>query len=214
MKVTKNMIKFNRKNKQKGVTLAIGLMLLLIIAVIGVTSMKSALMQEKMAGAMIKHDFVEAGVNSMLVSAESYVFELYANNNGTEDVACVFCLKTSSGGAIQPTDPLYQGFISQKNMLSGGTYPGFNSSELLPVKDGAYGQLADLPRFMISKITNNIDGTIDPEFDGGSAGANSGSSGVQKQESKFDFFTIAAKANDLDRNYYVVLQSVFAVVIN
>ena len=214
MKVRKNMIKFNRKNKQKGVTLAIGLMLLLIIAVIGVTSMKSALMQEKMAGAMIKHDFVEAGANSMLVSAESYLFKQYANDNGTEDVACVFCLKRPDGSAIPPTDNLYQNFISQKNMSSGDTYPGLNSSELLPVKDGAYGQLADLPKFMISKITNNIDGTIDPEFDGGSAGANSGSAGVQKQESKLDFFTIAAKANDLDRNYYVVLESVFAVVIN
>ena len=209
------MMKLNRKNKQKGVTLAIGLMLLLIIAVIGVTSMKSALMQEKMAGAMIKHDFVEAGANSMLISAENYVFELYRDNNGTEDLSCAFCITTSDGDAILPTDDLYQNFISQKNMLSGDTYPGSNSSELLPVKDGVYGQLADLPRFMISKITKNIDGgTIDPEFDGGSTGSSSGNTGVQKQETRFDFFTIAAKANDLDRNYYIVLQSVFAVVIN
>ena len=69
-------MKIINKNKQQGVALAIGMLLLLVVSVIGVTSMKSAMLQEKMASGVRHHEVADAAALSLLVEVGKMDFQL------------------------------------------------------------------------------------------------------------------------------------------
>ena len=77
MKNTTNM------KKQEGVALVIGLILLLVITVIGINSMKSALLQEKMSSTLKNRELADAAALTMLVAAERYLYNYYSIGNNT-----------------------------------------------------------------------------------------------------------------------------------
>ncbi len=206
MKLNKNLRKKhqNIKSRQAGVALAIGIILLLIISVIGVNSMKSALLQEKMSGGLSRSSFAETAAYSLLVSVENYVYSLYEGNTGTNSETCDYC--TSD----QPRGDQWHGFTREKNMSEGEIFSGASHlGPLLPY-------LHDTPRYVLIKLPNigSANGIVG-EFDDGSSGGNAGQAGNSgSSELQFDYFRIAAKANDFNGNTYVVYESTFAAVEN
>jgi len=200
---------YKHKSKQQGVALAIGIILLLVIAVIGVTSMKSALLQEKMSGGLARKGYADTAAYTLLVSVENYLFRLYQTNNGIETPDCSQC-----GEEIRGAD--WYNFIGTKNMTIGSTYPTSLTSALK-------GNLHDEPRFVVYHIENDglqtetegqdIGVTVGEEG-GGSAGGSSGSLGTSKEESVMNFYKIATKANDSTGNIYVIYESVFGMIQN
>ncbi|MFK8011653.1 MAG: PilX N-terminal domain-containing pilus assembly protein [Marinicellaceae bacterium] len=200
----------NYKNikKQEGVALAIGIILLLVIAVIGVTSMKSALLQEKMAGGLARKGFADTAAYTLLVNVENYVFRQYQTNNGVNSAECLYC-----GDSFEIRGSDWHSFISDKSMGLGSMYTGTNS-----LKTTLKGNLKDEPRFLIYPINNYltdgngvaIQNTVGEEG-GGSAASSSGSLGGSKDEQKMFYYKIGTKANDSTGNIFVVYQSVFAM---
>jgi type IV pilus assembly protein PilX len=76
-----------RKKHQSGATLAIGLILLLVMTLLGVTAMKSTSLQEKMAGGLRNKVLAEGGAESALREAENYLWNYFADSNGLALIA-------------------------------------------------------------------------------------------------------------------------------
>lgn len=196
------------KKKQEGVALAIGIILLLVIAVIGVTSMKSALLQEKMAGGLARKGFADTAAYTLLVSVENYLFRQYQTNNGLQNETCDYCSESE-----EIRGDVWHSFISQRNMTDGAVYPG--STNLIT---GLAGNLHDDPKFVLYPIAKDSEtgfstGTVGEEG-GGAAGGSSGALGDSSEESIMDFYKIATKANDSTGNIFVIYESVFAIKQN
>ncbi len=206
----KNKIKFNSRSKQGGVALAIGIILLLIISVIGVNSMKSALLQEKMAGGLSNRNYADSAAYTLLVNVEHYLYAAFQRNNGTSSICEPYCND-------DPRSDEWHDFITQKSMTGGMTYPGSPNplSVLMPY-------LHDEPRFIMTdtSLTSgggsaNFANTVG-ELDNGSAGGTAGSSGSSgnSRTAKLKTYRITSKANDKTGNYYVLYESVYAMVAN
>jgi Tfp pilus assembly protein PilX len=212
----KNQTKFKSKRKQGGVALAIGIILLLIISVIGVNSMKSALLQEKMAGGLMNRNYADSAAYTLLINVEHYLYTAFQRNNGSSDICAPYC-------GSDPRSDEWHEFSTQKNMTGGITYPGPTNplTALLPY-------LHDEPRFMMIDTSLNATGTNTSaggsanfgttagELDNGSAGGTAGSSGSSgsSRSTPMKTYRITSKANDKTGNYYVIYESIYAVVIN
>ena len=72
---------------QQGATLVMGLILMLILTFIGVTSMKNTALEEKMAASLRNKTQSESGAESALRDAEDYLWNYYATSNGLSLVA-------------------------------------------------------------------------------------------------------------------------------
>ncbi len=212
----KNKIKFNSRTKQGGVALAIGIILLLIISVIGVNSMKSALLQEKMAAGLSNRNYADSAAYTLLVNVEHYLYTAFQRNNGTNSICEPYC-------DDDPRSDEWHDFITQKSMTGGITYPGTPNplSVLMPY-------LHDEPRFIMTDTSLTATGTNTSgggsgnfantvgELDNGSAGGTAGSSGSSgnSRTAKLKTYRITSKANDKTGNYYVLYESVYAMVAN
>ncbi len=208
----KNQRQFKSKKHQGGVALAIGIILLLIISVIGVNSMKSALLQEKMAGGLMNRNYADSAAYTLLVNVEHYLYTAFRRNNGTSEICAPYCND-------DPRSDEWHDFTTQKNMLGGITYPGATNplSALMPF-------LHDEPRFMMHDTSQTASGTNSSggsgnfastvgELDNGSAGGTAGSPGSSGTSSnvKMKTYRITTKANDKTGNYYVLYESVYAM---
>ncbi len=206
---------FKSKRRQGGVALAIGIILLLIISVIGINSMKSALLQEKMAGGLMSRNYADSAAYTLLVNVEHFLYTSFQRYNGNSDVCTPYC-------GDDPRSDEWHEFSTKKNMNEGMTYPGSSNplSALMPY-------LHDEPRFVMYETTNSATGTggsatgtnllaTPGELDNGSAGGTAGSAGnsSQSETATMNTYRIATKANDKSGNYYVVYESIYAMVVN
>ena len=74
-------------NKQKGATLVVGMILMLILTFIGLTSMKNTVLEEKMASSLRNKSMSESGAESALRAAEDFLWNYYSNSNGLALIA-------------------------------------------------------------------------------------------------------------------------------
>ena len=209
----KNQTKLQSKRRQGGVALAIGIILLLIISVIGVNSMKSALLQEKMAGGLINRNYADSAAYTLLINVEHYLYTAFRRTNGTSALCDPYC-------GNDPRSDEWHDFTTKKNMKGGLTYPGSTNplTALLPF-------LHDEPRFMmvdtslaatgdgVSSGAGKFASTVG-ETDNGSAGGTAGSPGSSGNTSQaiLKSYRITTKANDKTGNYYVLYESIYAMV--
>ncbi len=210
-------LRFRTRRKQGGVALAIGIILLLIISVIGVNSMKSAMLQEKMAGGLMNRNYADSAAYTLLINVEHFLYTSFRRNNGQNGNVCTpYC-------GDDPRSDEWHNFSTQKNMNEGMTYPGSTNplSILMPY-------LRDEPRFVMYETTNAATGTSSNlnasgvfaatvgEVDNGSAGGTAGNSGSSSNSdsARLRSYRLATKANDKTGNYYVVYESIYATVAN
>lgn len=209
------------KQKQQGVALAVGMMLLLVVSMIGITSMKSALLQEKMAASLKNREYADAAAIALQAAGESYLHTYYQNSNNT-------LLAPGIGPIVAPRSDVVHSFKSNRNLSEGTTHP-FGISLMDFFRNGQIAEvLAEEPKLLIEDIeasfagTNSTSGGIAylatrGETDDGSAGSNSGQnadagdgSGTGGIEVKK--YRIISKATDSTGNLYAGFESVVSVV--
>jgi len=182
--------KYKQKNQQQGVALVIGMILLLIISVIGITSMKSALLQERMAAGLKNRELADAAAMSLLVNVEKWLYDNFETSNGV-------ALTAGSPYVIEPGSPQAIAFRTSRN---------FNDGYEL---EGAYinaqygGILANEPQFIIESIKSVVaasGGSV--EFDGSAGGGEPG---------ELRLYKIITKATDTTGNLFSSFESVMSV---
>ena len=207
------------KQKQKGVALAIGILLLLVVSMIGITSMKSALLQEKMAASLKNREYADAAAIALLRAGERYLNTFYITSNGTN-------LSPGIGPVVSPRSDIARKFRSKRDLSTGFTHPfGVNLMDFF--RNGALNNvLKQEPMFIIediesvtargpSALSSYLDTT--GETDDGSAGSNSGQnadSGTGSGIGRYDVkkYRIISKATDSTGNLYVGFESVVSVM--
>ncbi|WP_179952170.1 pilus assembly PilX family protein [Marinicella rhabdoformis] len=70
--------------KQEGAALIVGLMLLVIITLMGYTSMKGTMLQEKMAAGLHNRTLAQGGANTAVRNGESFIYNLVNQTNGVQ----------------------------------------------------------------------------------------------------------------------------------
>ncbi len=186
------------KQKQKGVALAIGIILLLIIAVLGVTSMKTALMQEKMSASFTRTSKVDIVANSMLVSVEKYLYGLYESSNGESDIECLrpLCYRNTRVGTGYVNMDWYN-FLANREMLYGNPYTALPQASGLSALSDYWGSP---PRFFLYKIKDALSG-----------GESLSEGGYNTKGPQMTYFKLASKADDPLNSYYVLYESTYAI---
>ena len=194
MKNTTNM------KKQEGVALVIGLILLLVITVIGINSMKSALLQEKMSSTLKNRELADAAALTMLVAAERYLYNYYSIGNNTT-------LGTGAPFIVAPDSDESIAMRKFRNMET-----GFSYIDGLDIDSEFDGQLHDEPVFIIEdlKVNGAFFGAVEGETDGGASGSMGGDN-PDNNNSKVQLFRIVSKANDSSGNIYSAFESVMSV---
>ena len=195
------------KNKQTGAALAIGMMLLLIISAIGITSMKSAILQEKMAAGLKNRENADAAALVLLRAAEKWLFNYYKQSNDT-------ILSPGIGAVIEPRSDMAYNFRSERNLSDGWTHPGG-----LVLKN--IFSLADEPRYIIEDFESIVDvagggsGTSFTTTDGESDNSNAGSNDGQDGSDTFTvlLYRLVSKANDSTGHLYTGFESVYSTVV-
>ena len=197
-----NSNKRKTKKSQRGATLAIGLILLLIMTLIGVTALKTTALQEKMAGGLHNKVLAEAGVESALREAEDYLWNYYQNSNGVPLIANL----TASVGVHSWNAPDAIAFRTSKDWVNTGTeYGNNNSHKLTGIHVSA--NLKKEPRYIIEEIVNSGSGgseTTIAEF-----GETEISSGYGESSGLLRSFRITARSVSGDGKITSMAQSVF-----
>jgi type IV pilus assembly protein PilX len=139
--------KTKHKKKQQGATLAMGLVLLLIMTLIGVTSMKTTALQEKMAGSLRNKALALSGVESALREGESYLWNYFSTSNGVALVADT----QATFGVFSWEAPDALAFRSSKRWVDIGTEFRHN------LTDVGSASLKKNPRFIIEEAIQGED---------------------------------------------------------
>ena len=178
------------KKKQSGVALAIGIILLLIIAVLGITSMKSAILQIKMTGSFQNRNHADQAGYSLLTSVENYLFTHYKTSSGENSLTCDYCENVDR----HETYNNWYNFNKDRNMSLGRDYTDLPQANIAPQ---LFDKSMNPPRFYLyqMKKDNNVQ-----EF------------GDDADAPTLTYFNISTKAQDTTGNYFVLYQSTHAVV--
>lgn len=190
-----------QKNKQRGVALAIGMILLLTVSIIGITSMKSALLQDRMAASFKNKELSDAAALTLMVAAEHWLFEYFNVNNNTAltSDSCAFCLP--------PNNQVVRDFKSDKILENSG----FHHPDGISVNGLYDDQLASEPEFIIEILedfSNNGTGGNFGDTGGETDGGNQVGSGGDDEG--LIFFRITSKATDTSGNIYSAYETVYA----
>lgn len=181
------------KRKQKGATLVMGLMLLLVMTLIGVTAMKTTALEEKMASGLRNKVLAEGGTESALREAESYLWNYFATSNGVALVAD----EDATFGVYTWEAPDALSFRNSKDWTWDGTEFRYDlTSDSLGMAKLKY-----RPRFIIEEIVNGIGYAGLAEFGDDGYGA---SAGVLRT------YRITARSVSGDGNIVEMSESVFS----
>ena len=198
-----------RTQKQTGAALIVGLILLVIITLIGYSTMKGTMLQEKMAAGLHNRVLAYGGANSALRNGESFLYNLIDSTNGvfiegtpTGRLFKVYSQYQEPGNPESGLNPIVENF--KKNDWTSS--PGTSHSENLTSTSYVNADLSVNPEYLIEHVlftTAGSNGTI--EFGGVAAGA--GSDAAQQKA-----FLVNAKSRSGDGNSFSLLQSLFTVV--
>jgi Tfp pilus assembly protein PilX len=210
----------NRTMKQQeGAALVIGVILLMIISVIGITSMKSALLQDRMASGLKNRELADAAAMSLLVEAERWLFDYYIEGNAV-------ALGIGSPFMLSPrSDEAYK-FRTERSLVdvAGTNEDGWDN--LIDINAEFGGILAKNPKFIIEPQDEasfgggaagggTSYGITEGEADDGSAGSTGGSSAADGTEGggKLSLYRIVVKATDTTGHVISAFESVMSVKV-
>ena len=180
------------------------MILLLIISIIGITSMKSAILQDKMAAGLKNREIADAAALSLMVEAEKFIYDYHIGSNSV-------VLGAGSQYVVEPRSDISKSFREDRDFLSGYELSGSTINSQLG------GVLKNEPRFIIEATHDlAIDssgstpfGTTTAELDGSSAG--DASSGGGELNSKLYTYRIVSKATDTTGHVFSAFESVMTV---
>lgn len=203
--------------KQEGAALAVGLILLVILTLLGYTSMKGTMLQEKMAAGLHNRSLAQGGSNSALRSGEDFLYHLVENTNGVDvdgtpggDFFGIYSHYQDAGDSSSGLNTTVQDFLKRNRSSGAGTAHDFIFSALT-----SNAKLVNNPEYIIEHVTlasGGVGGSggTTVEF-GAGAGSSSGGAGdgsIQK------VFLVSGKSQSGDGKTYAINQSMYTVVVS
>ena len=174
--------KINNKNKQTGVVLFVGLLLLTVLSMLAVSSMQTASLQELMAGNSKDQTVAFEAAEAALIQGEALL-----------DSGSVFLADFDTQGA----DGLYEELYDEVWM----DIPVWTDSNSAKVTGfGQNGHVAEEPRFVIQHVA-----TVVPD----SESLNLDNTYNTNTESRSELFKITARGVGSSKNTQVFLESVY-----
>ncbi|MFC3195067.1 PilX N-terminal domain-containing pilus assembly protein [Marinicella sediminis] len=181
--------------QQQGATLVVGMILMLIMTFIGLTSMKNTALEEKMAASLRNKSLSEGGAESALRAAEDFLWNYYATSNGLALVAD----ETGTFGVYTLGAPDAQAFRSGREWSTLGTEHDYDFTSA----EDAF--LQKNPRYIIEEISGGAGFVGLAEFGDDGYG---GSAGLLRN------YRITAKSVSGDGKIIEVVESVFSTRTN
>lgn len=181
--------------KQQGATLIMGLILMLILTLIGVTSMKNTALEEKMAASLRNKTLSESGAESALREAEDFLWNYYSTSNGLALVAD----ETGTFGVY------LLGAADAVNFRASREWSNLGTAHQFDFTGEGDAKLKENPRFIIEEISAGAGFVGLAEFGDDGYG---GSAGLLRN------YRITAKAMSGDGKIIDMVESVFSTRTN
>ena len=177
--------------RQRGVVLAVGLILLLVMSLVMIVAMSGSILQERMAGAVRNESIAIVGADSALRDGELMVWNRVVAASGQATFA-------------EPTSTAVRQFRTQRDWVPGGfTYGASGSGKTFSNND--YFMMAQTPSFMIEQLGEVGLGSGEqekPESHGGST--------LTSNESLF-YYRITGRSTGGTEGVVRVAESTFSV---
>ena len=190
--------------RQRGAALLVGLLVLIVMTLIGVTAMETTILQEQMTGGMRNSQLAEQASESALRRGEQFLWGWFENSAGVKLVG-------DQNGTLgvysaAPDNPTVQTIRADRNMNSYGFAHDFDFTSV-PSGAPESGKLAALPRYVIEELTpaGIASGGLGAEFDGGGAYSTGGSAG------ELIYYRVTARATDGTGNVTKVHESTYTL---
>lgn len=193
--------------KQNGAALFVGLVILAIITLMGYTSMKGTILQEKMAAGLHNQSLAHSGANTAVRAGEEFIYRLITQTNGVN-------VEGTPGGQFNnlyslladplnppdsPLNPISEEFKKSNWDSSYGTEHAFNFNAVT-----ANAALNTNPQYIIEEIYSiPLEGFNSQEF-----GMGGSDTSIQKG------FYITGKSDSGDGKTMSLVQSVFTAVVS
>lgn len=194
--------KFPRR--QRGAALLVGLLVLIVMTLIGVTAMETTILQEQMTGGMRNTQLAAESSESALRRGEQFLWSWFETSAGVKlvgDDSATLGVYTAA-----PDNSTVQGIRADKHMNAYGTAHDF---DFTAVPSGApnSGKLAAQPRYIIEELTpaGIASGGLGAEFDGGGAYSTGGSAG------ELIYYRVTARGTDGTGNITKVHESTYTL---
>ncbi len=145
--------------RQRGVVLAVGLILLLVMTLIMIVAMSGSILQERMAGAMRNESMADVGADSAVRDGELWVWRNIVAAGGQLTISpTVFPLRPTSAAALN--------YRSSNSWVAGGNQFGTAGTGIsFPASDPYY-RMAQTPTFLVEGL-GEVSGNEAVEFAGG-----------------------------------------------
>lgn len=161
-------MKPNLRSRQRGVVLAVGLILLLVMSLVMIVAMSGSILQERMAGALRNESIADAGADSALRDGELWVWN-QIQSQGEQltfpSTAGAFPLRTESTVAKR--------FRGSYGWESGGSAFGTGGSGISFTADPYY-SMAQTPAYIVELLGSvgfgDADQLAEAYSDGGGLG--------------------------------------------
>lgn len=188
------------KSQQKGAALIVGLIMLLVLTVIGLTAMQGVTMQERMSGNMrdstMATQSAEVGIRYI---EDSFLGSMDDLDTGSTYAACagVCQIINASNGTSQPSDDMKNGNVAwDAEAVNYGSFQNAAGITIPAPAGSGMGSIAAIPRLMVEYVAFKSD-----EFGEGT--------GVV-DDTGLDMYRNSAKANGGTANAEAMLQTIFA----
>ncbi len=192
---------------QRGAALMVALVFMLLLAILAIGAMRSALLQEKMVGAVRNQQLAGMGAESALRAAE---FRLWSASLGAQPVICG---AAALGGcysyvAGQP-NATAQAFIDARGWFTAGAtrYSTVDMTALPGATTNA--RLASNPVFLVEDLGIETPPGLGPAHESGASGSNAGPRSTDKH-----LYRITARSTGGNANSVRVVQTTFAAKSN
>ncbi len=145
--------------RQRGVVLAVGLILLLVMTLVMLVAMSGSILQERMAGAMRNESMADVGADSALRDGELWVWNRIVAAGGQLTVS-------DSGFPLKPESTQAKSFRDGYAWVAGGSSYGTAGSSI-SFPDSDYYRMAQTPAYIVEGL-GQVDSTDSVESHGGS----------------------------------------------
>jgi type IV pilus assembly protein PilX len=148
--------------QQRGVVLAVGLILLLVMTLVMLVAMSGSILQERMAGAMRNESIADVGADSALRDGELWVWKQIVQAGGQLNLS-------STSFPLRPDSSTARNFRSGYAWVSGGNQYGSAGSGIsFPTSD--YYKMAQTPVYLVEGLGEVGETGEDPEAHQGNQG--------------------------------------------
>ena len=196
--------------KQQGAALFVGLILLVIMTLMGYTSMKGTMLQEKMAAGLHNKTLALGGANTAMRNGESFLYNLVSQSNGVPiegtpsgSMANIYSYYNVAGDDSSGINSNITGFKARNWLSTLGTIHDHNFTT---VHDNA--KLMSNPQYIIYELP----------FSSGTGGTvtfgNFGSGGGGGDQTQQKAFAVLGKSDSGDGKTFSLVRSLYTAVVS